>query len=65
VPAEFDPGAVKERVERAYSVEVAAVLPHSDDMMALGSAGIFGLRQPDHPLTDALRQVAANVLGPG
>jgi MinD-like ATPase involved in chromosome partitioning or flagellar assembly len=62
VPADFDPRAVKERVERAYRVEVAAILPHSDDMMALGSAGIFGLRQPDHPLTGALRQVAAHLL---
>ena len=38
------------------------MLPHSDEMMALGSAGIFGLRQPDHPLTDALRRVAAGML---
>ena len=65
VPAEFDPTAVKDRVQRAYSAEVAAVLPHSDEMMALGSAGIFGLRQPDHPLTGALRQVASTLLGDG
>jgi hypothetical protein len=31
-------------------------------MMALGSAGIFALRQADHPLTTALRQVVADVL---
>ena len=48
-----------------YAAEVAAVLPHLDEMMALGSAGIFGLRQPDHPLTSALRQVATHVLGDG
>ena len=65
VPAEFDPAAVKDRVQRAYSAEVAAVLPHSDEMMVLGSAGIFGLRQPDHPLTGALRQVASTLLGDG
>lgn len=63
VPAEFDLAAVKERVEQAYSIDVAAVLPHSDEMMALGSAGIFGLRQPDNPLTGALRQVASSLVG--
>jgi septum site-determining protein MinD len=35
------------------------VLPHSDDMMALASSGIFALRCPDHPMTAELRQVAA------
>jgi MinD-like ATPase involved in chromosome partitioning or flagellar assembly len=63
VPAEFDRSEIKARVERTYAAEVAAVLPHSEAMMALGSAGIFGLRQPDHPLTSALRQVATHVLG--
>jgi hypothetical protein len=40
-----------------------AVLAHSGAMMALGSAGIFALRQPDHPLRGALRRVAAEVVG--
>jgi hypothetical protein len=48
-----------------YAAEVAAVLPHLDEMMALGSAGIFGLRQPHHSLPGALRRVAADVLGEG
>ena len=39
--------------------EVAAVLPHSDDLMALASAGIFALRCPDHAMTAELRRVAA------
>jgi hypothetical protein len=65
VPADFDHGEVKERVERTYDAKVAAVLPHSDEMMVLGSAGIFGLHQPDHPLTNALCQVAADRLDDG
>ncbi len=43
-PPVFDPEEVKERVEKAYECEVAAVLPHSDELMALSSAGIFALR---------------------
>ncbi|MFQ5657210.1 MAG: MinD/ParA family protein [Candidatus Methylomirabilales bacterium] len=59
VPAVFDVADVKTRVEQTYHSDVAAVLPHSDEMMALASAGIFVLRYPDHPITTALKQVAA------
>ena len=59
VPQAFDPGEVRARVEATYQAEVAAVLPHSDDMMALASAGIFALRCPDHAMTAELRRVAA------
>jgi MinD-like ATPase involved in chromosome partitioning or flagellar assembly len=58
VPAGFDIADVKTRVEQTYNCEVAAVLPHSEEMMALGSAGIFVRRYPDHPITAALKQVA-------
>jgi MinD-like ATPase involved in chromosome partitioning or flagellar assembly len=59
VPASFDAAAVKVRVEATYGCEVAAVLPHSDDLMALASTGIFALRYPDHPVTALYHQVAA------
>jgi MinD-like ATPase involved in chromosome partitioning or flagellar assembly len=59
VPAVFDVADVKSRVEQTYHCDVAAVLPHSDEMMALASGGIFVLRHPDHPITAALKQVAA------
>jgi MinD-like ATPase involved in chromosome partitioning or flagellar assembly len=57
-PAAFDLDDVKERVETTYECEVAAVLPHSDELMTLSSAGIFALRYPDHPVTALYRQVA-------
>ena len=62
VPAVFPIDEVKARTQDTYQVEIAAVLPHSDDMMALASGGIFALRYPDHPITDvaqAGRQTAA------
>src|ERR687887_1532746 len=62
VPEVFDPGEVRARVEATYRAEVAAVLPHSDDMMALASADIFALRCPRHPLTAAFQQVAATLV---
>ena len=57
-PMAFDFADVKERVETTYECEVAAVLPHSDELMTLASGGVFALRYPDHPVTALYRQVA-------
>jgi septum site-determining protein MinD len=57
-PTAFDFGEVKERVETTYECEVAAVLPHSEELMILSSQGIFALRYPDHAVTALYRQVA-------
>jgi MinD-like ATPase involved in chromosome partitioning or flagellar assembly len=60
-PSAFDAEAVRVRVEQTYGCEVAAVLPHSEEMMTLASAGIFALRYPDHPMTTLLREVAVKL----
>jgi septum site-determining protein MinD len=62
VPPVFDLADVKSQVEQTYQCEVAAVLAHSPEMLALGSAGIFALRYPDHGLTAALKQVALRLV---
>lgn len=62
VPPVFDLADVRAQVERTYACEVAAVLAHAPEMLALGSAGIFALRYPDHALTTALRQVALRLV---
>ncbi len=61
-PPMLDPESVKVRVEQAYGCEVAAVLPHSDEMMNLASDGIFSVKFPDHPLTGLYQRIAARVL---
>jgi len=61
-PSIFDHEAVKRKVEQAYNCEVAAVLPHSDEMMSLASEGIFVLRYPDHPLTGLYKVIAAKLI---
>ena len=62
-PDAFDPAEVRRKVEEAYGCPVAAVLPHSDDLMVLSSGGVFALRHPDHPLTALYRDVAAQLAG--
>jgi len=59
VPSVFDSAVVEAKVEQTYDCPVAAVLPHSDEVMALASSAIFALRYPDHPVTAALKRAAA------
>jgi len=56
-PTVFNTDEVKQRVEQTYGATVAAVLPHSDEMMTLASGGVFVLNYPDHPITQQLKQV--------
>lgn len=58
MPAILDPDDVKKQVEKTYESEVAAVLPHSDEMMALASAGIFILKYPDHFISKQFQTIA-------
>ena len=62
VPTTFNFAEVKERVEQTYDCEVAAVMPHSDEMMTLASSGIFVLKYPDNTLTQSLKQVVARLM---
>jgi len=63
VPSVFDAAAVEAQVEQAYNCPVIAVLPHSDELMALASSGVFSLRYPDHPVTALYKQAAARLVG--
>jgi len=62
VPSSFDEASIKTLVEDAYGCEVAAVLPHADELMTLASEDLFVLRYPDHPVAHALRRLAARLI---
>jgi septum site-determining protein MinD len=61
-PPVFDFDEVQQRVEQAYECEVAAVLPHSEELMVLSSEGIFAQRYPDHEVTGLYRKVATRLM---
>lgn len=63
LPSVFDIQEVRARVERIYNCPVFGILPHSDEMMALASAGVFATRYPGHPMTQTLKQIAASIVG--
>jgi septum site-determining protein MinD len=53
---------VKTRVANTYNVEVAAVLPHSDELMILASEGVFVAKYPDHEITKTLRRAEQSIM---
>jgi len=61
-PLILEPEAIRVKVEQTYGCEVAAVLPHSDDLMNLASEDIFVIRYPDHPISTLYRQVATKLM---
>ncbi len=61
-PPALDADQVRTRVEQKFSCEVAAVLPHSDEMMSLASSGIFSLHYPDHPIALTLKQLSRKLM---
>jgi len=61
-PQSADIDDLRARVEQIYECDVAAIIPHSDEMMTLASAGIFALKFPDHPVTKDFQNVVAKVL---
>lgn len=62
VPIAFDLNELRTRIAQTYNCQVAAVVPHSEEMMALDSKGIFVLRYPNNPLTELYRQIANKLM---
>ena len=50
------------KLSETYQSEVAGVLYHSDEMMKLGSGGLFVLDYPNNPLTDEFKRIATRIL---
>jgi MinD-like ATPase involved in chromosome partitioning or flagellar assembly len=61
-PPARDLEPLRAQVEQAYACEVAALLPHSDALLTLGSRGIFVLQYPDDVVSGALQTLAARLL---
>jgi MinD-like ATPase involved in chromosome partitioning or flagellar assembly len=54
--------SLRQQVQEAYNAPVAGILPVSEEMIELGSAGIFGLKYPEHPFSQGVREIAAQIL---
>jgi septum site-determining protein MinD len=54
--------SLRQQVQEIYNAPVAAILPVSEEMIELGSAGLFNLEHPEHPYSQGVREVAAQIL---
>jgi septum site-determining protein MinD len=55
---------VRTQVEAAYRCDVAALLPHVENLVGNDHAGQYVLRHPRHAASEALRQAASALLFP-
>ncbi|VTR91403.1 ATPase involved in chromosome partitioning OS=Cylindrospermum stagnale PCC 7417 GN=Cylst_1905 PE=4 SV=1: CbiA [Gemmata massiliana] len=62
VLASMDQAALRKDVERSFAAEIGAVLLLSEDMLRLGSTGIFSLKFPDHQFTRAVAELATKLV---
>jgi len=58
----FDLEALGQKIARTYGTPVAGVLPETEEMIALGSSGIFALKYPEHPLSQQFKKIADQAL---
>jgi MinD-like ATPase involved in chromosome partitioning or flagellar assembly len=58
----YDLAKVKSQIEQTYQCEVAAILPHSQDLLMLDNQHIFVLQHPQHPVTEIFRQIVTTVM---
>lgn len=54
--------SLRNQVEITYTAPVAAILPASEEMMELGSAGLFSVASPNHPYSQGVREIAAHIV---
>jgi len=61
VPSSADSARLREDVERQFQATVAGLLPLSQEMVELGSGGLFSLRFPGHPYTTEIEHIAGSL----
>ena len=59
--SKYNPDDVREQISQKFQVPVVGVFPVAEEMIDLGSKGIFALEYPQHPYTTEMRVVAAEV----
>lgn len=58
----LDFAALKLQVENTYRATVAGIFPLSEEMLLLGSSGLFVLNYPDHRFTKEVQRVAQQIM---
>ena len=64
-PDNLDLAQSQAELEEKYGCPVGAILPHSDEMLILGSTSAFVLVYPHHSMSHALEQLAERLVSGG
>ena len=54
--------SLRQQVQATYAAPVATVLPVSEEMIELGSASLFSVASPNHPYSQGVREIAAQIM---
>ena len=54
--------SLRQQVQETYNAPVGCILPASEEMIELGSAGLFSLKYPEHPYSQGVREIAAQIV---
>lgn len=57
----FDFTDLQQQVEKNYNAQVAGILPLSEEMVQLGSGGVFCLKHPQHIISQVIREIAEQI----
>jgi len=53
---------LRSKVEKIYNLPVVGLLTLSEDMLRLGSKGVFYLEYPEHPFSDEIHRIIKNIM---
>src|SRR6185436_1408188 len=63
IPPGMDRHALKQHVEDAYKIKVAALLPLNAEIVQVASGGLFINQYPEHPFTRELKIASMRLMG--
>jgi MinD-like ATPase involved in chromosome partitioning or flagellar assembly len=62
MPDAFDVEDVQREVQEKYQIPVTAILPYTEEMLALAGKDIFTREYPAHPLTMVIKQMTQDFI---
>ena len=57
IPSDLSLDNARKQAEEGFEIEVASVIPHSDDLALIGSSKILSVAYPEHPLVDLFKEI--------
>lgn len=63
VGASFDRDDLRQQMETAYNAPVVGIVPFSEEVLQLGSNGLFCLSYADYPFSQTVREIAQQIVG--